>query len=192
MASDLVIISHQAAKAAGLARYFTGKPCKHGHIAERYISGMCVPCTVGRAAAWRDANPDKKRANDANYYVRRSEVVKARSRKWDQNNKDRKRAICRDWASSHREEMRHYRMASRAKKWGCESDLTLAELLELRVTQKSCKYCASTSKLTVDHIVPLAKRGPNTRSNIQILCFSCNSQKRDLDETEFLHSRSAA
>ena len=30
-------------------RYFTGKPCKHGHIAERYIkSHHCVECTLER------------------------------------------------------------------------------------------------------------------------------------------------
>lgn len=29
----------------GLYRYFTGKPCKHGHKAERYtFSGACIEC----------------------------------------------------------------------------------------------------------------------------------------------------
>jgi hypothetical protein len=37
--------SRAEAKARGLDRYFTGSPCKHGHIAPRYVSTTnCVPC----------------------------------------------------------------------------------------------------------------------------------------------------
>ena len=39
------IISRSEAKAKGLKRFFTGKPCKHGHVAERYVgSSGCVEC----------------------------------------------------------------------------------------------------------------------------------------------------
>jgi Recombination endonuclease VII len=41
------IISCQEAKSLGLIRFFTGVPCIHGHLAERYVSNnMCVPCKV--------------------------------------------------------------------------------------------------------------------------------------------------
>jgi hypothetical protein len=33
----LPIISCKEAKARGLKRYFTGKPCKRGHIAEQWL-----------------------------------------------------------------------------------------------------------------------------------------------------------
>ena len=32
------------AKAAGAKYYFTGDPCKHGHIAPRKTKGACVEC----------------------------------------------------------------------------------------------------------------------------------------------------
>jgi len=39
------IISRADAKAAGLKRYFTGKPCPRGHIAERYVNSKgCREC----------------------------------------------------------------------------------------------------------------------------------------------------
>jgi hypothetical protein len=33
------------AMARGLQRYFTGEPCKWGHVSERYLNGPCVECT---------------------------------------------------------------------------------------------------------------------------------------------------
>lgn len=45
------IISRKQAIAAGTHKYFTGKPCKNGHIAERYTtSGTCEACIRGAVA----------------------------------------------------------------------------------------------------------------------------------------------
>lgn len=39
------IISRNEAQAAGLTKYFTGIPCRRGHVAERYVSmGGCLMC----------------------------------------------------------------------------------------------------------------------------------------------------
>jgi hypothetical protein len=40
----------------GLARYFTGKPCKFGHVAERYShNGQCLECGKLASKAHRDS-----------------------------------------------------------------------------------------------------------------------------------------
>lgn len=40
------IIGRRDAAAAGLTRYYTGKPCLHGHDAERFVSsGRCLTCS---------------------------------------------------------------------------------------------------------------------------------------------------
>jgi hypothetical protein len=46
---------------AGEKSYFTGKPCKHGHIARRRIHGGCTTC------AWR--RTDKRRKNDFEFWL---------------------------------------------------------------------------------------------------------------------------
>ena len=38
------------------ARYFTGRPCKRGHISERYSFGGCVECDNERKRAWIGQN----------------------------------------------------------------------------------------------------------------------------------------
>ena len=42
-----------------------------------------------------------------------------------------------------------------------------------------CVNCGASDDLTVDHIVPLARGGKSSPSNLQTLCRSCNSAKRD-------------
>ena len=43
----------------------------------------------------------------------------------------------------------------------------------------SCVYCGSKKNLTVDHIQPKSKGGPNTWQNLVTCCGTCNRQKGD-------------
>ena len=38
------IILRKDAFAQGLKKYYAGKVCRRGHIAERYVAGACVEC----------------------------------------------------------------------------------------------------------------------------------------------------
>lgn len=51
-----------------------------------------------------------------------------------------------------------------------------------------CELCGISSEiraLEVDHIVPKNWKGPNELSNYQALCYKCNTNKRDTDDTDF-------
>ena len=62
------IISRDDAIALGFVTYFTGKPCKYGHVAERYVScKRCVCCSIAYRA-------DHKEAIKA-YYVDNKEAI---------------------------------------------------------------------------------------------------------------------
>ena len=76
------------AKATGASHYFTGGPCKHGHVAPRKTKGACVECLKvewGKAAQTRagyfqqynqsEAGQEAKRQ----YYKRNREAVIARA-----------------------------------------------------------------------------------------------------------------
>jgi len=64
------IISRKEAIEKGLKVYFTGKPCKNGHISIRGISGDCRECSkywnnknLQYKVSWCKNNPEKLRKN---------------------------------------------------------------------------------------------------------------------------------
>jgi ATP adenylyltransferase len=52
-----------------------------------------------------------------------------------------------------------------------------------------CGVSADVRALEVDHIVPRNKGGTDDPDNLQALCYSCNSMKRDRDATDFREVR---
>jgi 5-methylcytosine-specific restriction endonuclease McrA len=68
----------------------------------------------------------------------------------------------------------------RARERGAIGSFTPSEWAEIVDRQNGkCLHCCELKPLTRDHIVPLSKGGSNLASNIQGLCKSCNSRKRD-------------
>jgi hypothetical protein len=89
------IIGRDEAKALGLKRYFTGKPCKHGHVAERYAGGPCVECIREQRREWRAANLEKAREKD-----------RERTRKHRAADPERVRENWRRWRAANLEPVR--------------------------------------------------------------------------------------
>lgn len=54
---------------------------------------------------------------------------------------------------------------------------------------EACGVSAEERALEVDHIIPRNKGGSDDQSNLQALCFKCNAQKRDRDDTDFTEVR---
>lgn len=62
------MISIQDAREQGLKRYFTGKPCPHGHIGERLVSSRCcIVCLQARTQDWRKTSKDHVREYNKKY-----------------------------------------------------------------------------------------------------------------------------
>jgi hypothetical protein len=97
-------ITRDQAKEQGLARYYTGQPCAHGHISERIVSNYtCIECARAkdrergktesrleskRASYHRNGEVNRKRDRARNKNPERLE----RSRKWKEENRERHNA----------------------------------------------------------------------------------------------------
>ena len=58
-------------------------------------------------------------------------------------------------------------------------------LLRAKNRCESCGISSSKKALEVDHIIPRSKGGKDELSNFQALCYTCNSQKSNKDDTNF-------
>jgi hypothetical protein len=86
-------IGRAQAKAQGLKWYFTGTPCKHGHISEKQTAnGGCRTC-----------GSLKNAAKCKRWYERkgRAQVIET-AKQWAQNNPDRRKEIANKHASARR------------------------------------------------------------------------------------------
>lgn len=98
------IVSREEAEQAGLKRYFTGKPCYLGHIAERYVSTrQCAECQRLHRRAQYQKNPAAGIAAQKAYYRANREKVRARANAYDAANPEKKRALFKVWYELNKE-----------------------------------------------------------------------------------------
>ena len=94
--------------------------------------------------------------------------------------------VARRMATTRREWLRH-RRNRRARKQSavCRHGPGCFDRAAARLPAQSCAHCGATDKITADHIIPLAKGGPDCRYNYQPLCGRCNSSKGSQDPLRF-------
>ncbi len=111
------IISRKDAKAQGLKYYFTGKPCKRGHIDKRFVSSFwCMTCGREKASeAFRSLTGEKREAK-REYERRRWQdpEFRKRQRLYQQHEQERANQARRnrEWKKQNRE-----KLARKSRAW---------------------------------------------------------------------------
>lgn len=152
------------AQAVGATHYFTGVPCKHGHLAPRKTKGSCVECLKAEWAkgnktraeyfkAYNKSEAGQKAKRD--YYDRNRDAVIARAQARDTAKvteykmayKERNPDLYKALVSLRR---RRFRLAT--PKW-----LTAAHKMEIRLKYRLAIELSRRTGVrhAVDHIVPL-------------------------------------
>lgn len=177
------------AKIAGAKYYFTGEPCKHGHIALRKTKGACVEClkvetqqlNEKRATYFKEYNQSEAgKAAKRKYYESNKELVmlKALSRSNEQRQQYRD-----TWKKNHPDLVRANTKHRRDKhKQATPPWLTKEQKQAIKQLYVDAMI---TSKVTgvpyvVDHIVPLRSDevcGLHVPWNLQIMTREENLKK---------------
>lgn len=176
------IITRKEAKKQNLKHYFTGKACKNGHTAKRFIdSGVCSVCLrksvdtysrnnkdkiSSRMKTWRDKNP--------NYF-----------NDWYKENNNRHKQYTKNWKEHNPEKLallvdkRRDKLKVATPKW-YEKDLVKQVFLKRDELSSLLNI-----ELTVDHIIPIQGDnvcGLHCWDNLQLLERSLNGGKKNLYE----------
>jgi hypothetical protein len=156
--------SRAEAKATGAKYYFTGEPCKYGHVAPRKTKGACIEClkvewekaNTTRAEYFRQYNRKesvKERKNDW-YVANREKVIEAAATRpasalreyrnaWKRNNILQIRADTKARRRKHRQA---------TPKWLTRKQKTeIRQLYQIAITMTK----TTGEQYVVDHIVPL-------------------------------------
>lgn len=181
--------------------YFTDKPCKHGHLAERYAaSRQCVVCHAeaqkkrritaeGKAAhlarvkEWQARNPEKTKAYKTKYVDENREQIYNRLAAYRRANPERRKAIVRAYAVRNKDKLCAATRNRQAKKLAAMPSWVDKETLRIIYEQ-----CAYITRLTaepheIDHIVPLqnsAVCGLHVPWNLQIIPTAENRRKANV------------
>ena len=164
MATNYIPKTRAEAKAADASYYFTGVPCKHGHVALRKTKGSCTEClkeewkqSAGkRADYFREYNrrEEVKDAKNAYYLRNYSDVVaKARSTPNELKNQYRKNWKLKNLLAIRADTSARRRRHRRATPlWLTRKQKTeIRQLYQIAITMTK----TTGERYVVDHIVPL-------------------------------------
>jgi 5-methylcytosine-specific restriction endonuclease McrA len=190
------IVTRAEAKAAGAKRYFTGKPCKRGHVSEYYTSiAQCVACSRAQTYEWLAANPERWDEARKQWIAANTQRINEQGAAWREAHPEQRRETLKLWRLKNKEKHSEQRKATRkanpnvyrahaenrrARKLATGGSYTAQQIDNLLILQRhKCVGCSVSIKggFEIDHVVALSKGGSSDISNIQLLCKPCNRRK---------------
>lgn len=198
---DGAIVTRAEAIAAGMKKYFTGKICSNGHLDQRFASTWsCVACQRTSSEKWFAENPERLREItsrwEKNNKQRRKETRAPHKEKLLQDGRDRyqrtkdqRKITVQIWKDNNPEIVRSIKINYRAKllERGSHTGKDIADLFKIQKGKCANKWCRKdvSGGYHVDHVMPLALGGSNTKQNLQILCSECNLKKNAKHPIDF-------
>jgi 5-methylcytosine-specific restriction endonuclease McrA len=190
-----IIMKKDAVKAYQRAYYLANRT----KILARSATNRATNLLRDRAnqKAWREANKERceavdrlrrehnigqKREYDKARYLSKAQKIKEMVVAWQKANPEKFKLYQKIHRARHPEAARARKISRRAREFGdAKSRITAADIRKLTAIQRGqcamCRCKLSKSGWHVDHIMPLALGGKNTKRNIQLLCVTCNLRK---------------
>jgi hypothetical protein len=190
-----MIVPNTPAQASqmGLRWFFTGQPCKNGHIAKRYLcrDNPCKECVKARAARVKTPAEDvrlmisargkrayqKKKLADPGYGVRKTDL-------WRMRHPGLRARNQREFYCKNAEKLRpKYAAATRARQARLQNampDWADKEKIKEIYLEAAKKSAETGIKHHVDHIIPLRGKnvcGLHVHTNLRVITAIENLQK---------------
>jgi hypothetical protein len=195
-------IPRQKAREAGEKFFMPEKPCKHGHLALKWVSNNeCTKCIALRTST--QEYKDKKRIQVFEYQSKHREKYKIASAIWAKENKEKVNKKIKEWRQANpekaklisdkqRQRRKTQILASNAYRRGMRIKATPNWLTPIHKAQIQEMYDIAAAKTVqlgikheVDHIVPLTHdkvTGLHVPWNLQVLTASENRCKSNYFE----------
>lgn len=132
--------------------------------------------------------PQKRTADGRQYQCKECIAITARARY--QRNPELACQPVKNWQKKNPEKLLHGNHVRRARNKQVPGSHTISEWKTVCAKFRNrCVRCGATGKLTRDHIIPVTNQHcSNDISNIQPLCFSCNSSKGNRHSADYRKS----
>ncbi len=160
----------------GLRHYFTGKPCKNGHLEKRLVNcGTCMACSREKSLRYHYAHPQKAAekarsflGNNPGYVEENRAKINAASKKYRAENTD----LCTMRVAK-------LKLAKRRAVPGWFNEF---DELVIQEAHRLCRVrkIATAVNWEIDHIVPISGKnvcGLHVAENVRVITASENRRK---------------
>lgn len=178
------VISCKEAKAAGLKRYYTGVPCKHGHDCERFVSTRgCYFCLRENSKSYNQVpdNKEKMKVRRKQYYEENAEALREYSRKDYWENREARQASCKAWKAENKD-----RTLASAREYRQKNLERVKEVSRVRYHRNLEKMRAEQNEwraANVDHVRARVREYNNARYRAGGLFKVTNMMRKHLTRT---------
>lgn len=152
------------------------------------LYSSCKACVSLWVSAHKEYYRDKKRE----YREKDEHKIRTYRREYYLKNVDQEKEAAKLWAGSNRLKRRISESSRRAAKRRSSGKYGKEDVEALLSLQKwKCACCkGKVGKIFhIDHVMPLSKGGSNSKDNLQILCPTCNMQKKDKHPVKFMQEK---
>ncbi len=147
-----------------------------------YLANRTKLIAKAKAESWHKNNRTKSNISKRKWYSKHRDMAKIYTQRWRSKNTEKVKLQRVRWRLLNPEKCKAYNHRKDVKR---RSKLAIGNVSDgfikrLLTKSKRCYWCLKPLDLTqktIDHIIPIARGGCHTNSNLVVSCFPCNQRK---------------